>query len=128
VSTKRRGPLGSASRRRPNRRCSEPNRVERPSDHDGSIGWRSAGEEELDVVLEHEENPPLPLTDQERQALAEAAVQAYLAVLGAIVREAGRRDASDGPRNVSRHWACRRGGLDVHRFGYTRPHSGAVTT
>ena len=88
----------------------------------------SAGEEELDLALEHEEHPPLPLTDQDRQALAEGAVQAYLAVLGAIVREAGRRDSSDGPRNVSRHGACRRGGLDVHRFGYTRPHSGAVTT
>jgi hypothetical protein len=64
---------------------------------------RSAGEEELDLAPEHQEHLPLPRTDQERQALAEAAVQAYLAALGAIVREAGRRDSYDGPRNVSGH-------------------------
>jgi hypothetical protein len=46
--------------------------------------------------------PPLPLTDTQREALAEATVQGYLAVLGAIVREAARQDSEDGPRNVSR--------------------------
>jgi hypothetical protein len=46
--------------------------------------------------------PQIDFSDQQREALAAALVEAQLAVLGAVAREAQRTDSYDGPRNVAR--------------------------
>ncbi len=46
--------------------------------------------------------PPIEFSDEQKQAYAAALLEAHLAVLGAITREAQRTDAFDGPRNVLR--------------------------
>jgi hypothetical protein len=46
--------------------------------------------------------PQVDFSDEHREALARAFVEAQLAVLAAVARDAQRTDTYDGPRNVTR--------------------------